>query len=679
MSPYTLGEERCARMIRYFRNNIIRIKLLAIVVVTTLGLAVYKTLLGGYLMGFTGAASDLYRTSSIISMVSFALAGFTVFFQIIKPFQRFYNLVRDGQPVAETLFKRALRISKTIARFAFVVNFLFYGFSSLLMYALNYAGQVPDFWLGLRYGVFNMATNLTTAFMAALLQVTYIDFLLNRYKKKLKVYTLGNHREMKIRTKLLLFSAATILYLLSFVAIPAFNKLESERVVRTALRQALQSEMSKEEIRHEFVRELEKDSTGEFVTFTVIISLGLTVIIMGAAVLIFLEFNRRLIDVRKNLAELTGGEGDLSVRLPITRADEIGELAGDVNHFMSFLSELVGRVKLTIIDVKKTVDDLTGSLSQANGQIENMIRETGLVGLTLEKQNEITITASGNIDRTLSSIDAVRERITDQAAVVEENSASITQITQNIRQVHDSTERATRITRELEGSSNQGSATVNDAIGAITDIAVFSGEVREAGELISAIAAQTNILAMNASIEAAHAGAFGRGFAVVADEIRKLAEIASQSVSQILDTIRSMDDKIKRAVELANASGEALDKIFAGMKNSAQVTDQIAQAMTEQAAGAGQMQNSFMRLVSSTQELRNFIRSQAETSDALQREMLRFVTHSQTIAESMEKLRSHDESVKMELSHVLTVAARSRQLVEELYNRILKFKVDGDN
>jgi methyl-accepting chemotaxis protein len=438
------------------------------------------------------------------------------------------------------------------------------------------------------------------------------------------------------------------------------------------------SDLSKDDIYIQNEKELATDSTDEYSRYTILISLGLTIIIMGSASILFLEFDRRLKEIHKSLDELTRGEADLGRRFTITKFDEIGRLMHNFNRLMQFLSELFSRVKQTIFDVKKATDELTASLSKANSEIETMIGETGAAHTALDEQHGITQETTKNVDATLQSIQSVRTRISDQAAIIEQNSASITEITQNIHQVHETTERAMDITRELEISSVKGSDAVNDTIEAISDIAAFSKEVREAGEIISTIANQTNILAMNASIEAAHAGTFGRGFAVVADEVRKLAESASRSAGEILKTIRSMDEKIQHTVELAHFSGNTLEKIFEGMKRSAELVTQITHAMSEQSQGANEIQNSFMHLLSATEGLKDFITTQSQISDVIKKEMARFVSHSLAVTRSMETLLVGDNKVKTEVARVLTIAGQNDSLVGELFERIMKFKLDGE-
>ncbi|MBN2352161.1 MAG: HAMP domain-containing protein [Spirochaetales bacterium] len=661
-----------------FTRNALRIRLLLIAVATTALLAIYKTALGKYLMGLNSATSALYDVTSKFSIAFFSLAGFTLFYFLCSGVQTFYNLARAGEPIPEGVLVRASRITTTVLNFTFWVNFSFYGVSSLLMYFLNYYGKV-EFFLGLRFGIFNMVTNFSTAFVASLLQITFMDYALDPAKKLLKVHYLKpRDKDMRIRTRLLLFTAATIVYMACFIALPAFNKLDEERNLREGIRRALQSEESKADILKRYDADFKAVPIEEYTRYTTIITIGLFVIIMGSSFMIFLEFNRRLRDVSTNLNELTKGEGDLSRRLPITKYDEIGHLTHNFNRFMQFLSELFSRVKQTAFDVKKTTDQFTASLSNANAEIEAMMEETQAVHVTLEGQGAINARMARSLDTAFRSIEGVRERIGDQAAVIEQNSASIIQITENIHEVHENTERAMRLTGELEESSARGSDAVNDTVEAVSDIAAFSKDVKEAGEIISSIANQTNILAMNASIEAAHAGGFGRGFAVVADEIRKLAELASQSAGEILAVMRSMDEKLTRTVDLAAQSGGELEKILDGMKRSAEVVTQITHAMSEQSSGANEIQKSFQHLLQATEELTAFIATQARVSNDIKQETDKFVAHSQSITESIQRLLASDAKVKTEVARVLSLAAANSGLVGALYDRVMKFRIEDE-
>jgi methyl-accepting chemotaxis protein len=158
-----------------------------------------------------------------------------------------------------------------------------------------------------------------------------------------------------------------------------------------------------------------------------------------------------------------------------------------------------------------------------------------------------------------------------------------------IKAVSSSTEEAERLMEVLKGSSSKGKENLDQVSQMVKDIAERSKELEQANALISGIAARTNLLAMNAAIEAAHAGAAGRGFAVVADEIRKLAEQSTSQSTQVKNTITTINKSIQDVVLGSETSHHSFEDILTNMSGLARVTMEIKSSMEEQVAGSTQV------------------------------------------------------------------------------------------
>ncbi len=658
-----------------FTRNSLRIKILLIVISSIIILAGYKILLGSYLMGFTAETDQTYKILGYISLLFSSVIGLFIFYILLKPFQIFYNLASSNRQIPEKIFRKAKFISRKIPVPVFVLNLGFYTVSSLIMYLLIYS-KVPDASEGLRFGVFNFVTNMATGFISSLVQLTFIDFVLNKPKQLLKVHYIKGEKELSVKSRLLLFTAATIFYLLSFIAIPAYNKLHNEARFKEKVHTLLLSSASKEEIYDQLKNDLSEDVSIEYSYNTVFISMGLFIIIMVSGFMIFLEFDSRLRNINSHIIQLTEAGGDLSRRLHIIKYDEIGRLTFVLNNFIQFLSDVFRKVQATIYDVRNSTDELNKSFSIAGEEIERMIGQTENVYDVLKKQRSITENTNEELDKTLSSVEMVGTRINDQAAVIEQNSASIVEMTENINSVNKNTQNAMHITNKLEDSSQQGSDAVTNTIESIHDIAAFLKKVKEAIEVIGTISSQTNILAMNAAIEAAHAGEYGKGFAVVADEVRKLAELSSESAQEILTIMHAMEEKIERTVELSQLSGSSLTAIIDGMQNSTNLVTQIAATMSEQARGANYIRDSFTNLLQVTDELKEFISQQSMVSDKLKNEMAKFIEYSLSIQKTLEELVQSDQRVKQEVRSVLKVSEKNKLLVDDLFQLINRFKFE---
>jgi methyl-accepting chemotaxis protein len=656
-------------------RNSLRIKIMVIVIFSVVILAGYKIMLGSYLMGFTEETDQVYKVRGYLSLLFCSVVGLSIFYILLKPFQIFYNLASSGQQIPEKIFIRAKKISSKMHLPVFILNLGFYTISSIIMYILIYS-KVADVNDGLRFGIFNFVTNIATGFIAALVQLTFIDFMLNKPRQLLKVYYIKGEKELNIKSRLLLFTAATIFYLLSFIAIPAYNKLNNEARFKEKVHTLLLSPASKEEIYDQIKNELLQDVSVEYSYNTVFISMGLFIIIMASGFVIFMEFNSRLKDINSHIIQLTEAGGDLSRRFNIIKYDEIGRLTFILNNFMQFLSDLFFKVQATIYDVRNSTEELNKSFSIAGEEIEKMIGQTENLHQVLKEQRSITENTTEELDKTLSSVEMVGTRINDQAAVIEENSASVVEMTENINSVNKNTQNAMHITNKLEDSSQQGSDAVTNTIESIHDIAAFLKKVKEAIEVIGTISSQTNILAMNAAIEAAHAGEYGKGFAVVADEVRKLAELSSESAQEILAIMHAMEEKIERTVELSTQSGSSLAAIIDGMQNSTNLVTQIAETMSEQAKGANYIRDSFTNLLQVTEELKEFISQQSMVSDKLKKEMTNFIDYSLSIQKTLEGLVQSDQRVKDEVRSVIKVSEKNKLLVDDLFQLINRFKFE---
>ncbi|MBN1798004.1 MAG: methyl-accepting chemotaxis protein [Spirochaetales bacterium] len=652
-----------------------RIKILLIVIISIVILAGYKIMLGSYLMGFTTETDQTYKLLGYLSLLLCSLIGLSVFYILLKPFQIFYNLASANQQIPENIFAKAKFISRKMPVPVFLLNLGFYVISSFIMYVLIYS-KVPDASEGLRFGIFNLVTNLSTGFIAALVQLTFIDFMLNKPRQLLKVHYIKGEKELSVKSRLLLFTAATIFYLLSFIAIPAYNKLHNQALFKEKVHTLLLSPASKTEIYDQLKNELADDVSLEYSYNTVFISVGLFIIIMVSGLVIFMEFDSRLRNIKSHIVQLTEAGGDLSRRFHIIRYDEIGRLTFVLNNFIQFLADVFRKVQITIYDVRNSTDELDKSFSIAGEEIEKMIGQTENLHDVLKEQRSITENTTGELDKTLASVEMVATRINDQSAVIEQNSASIVEMTENINSVNKNTQNARHITNKLEDSSQQGSSAVTNTIEAIHDIAVFLKKVKEAIEVIGTISSQTNILAMNAAIEAAHAGEYGKGFAVVADEVRKLAELSTESAQEILTIMHAMEEKIERTVELSQQSGTSLSSIIDGMQNSTNLVTQIAETMSEQARGADYIRDSFTNLLQVTEELKEFIAQQSMVSDKLKNEMTRFIDYSLSIQKTLEGLVQSDQRVKQEVRSVIKISEINKLLVDDLFKLINRFKFE---
>jgi methyl-accepting chemotaxis protein len=302
-------------------------------------------------------------------------------------------------------------------------------------------------------------------------------------------------------------------------------------------------------------------------------------IIVTSLVMVYLLLHKFIMaplsQLRTITRDIAEGEGNLTKRVPVTGKDELGELAENFNRFIEKLQRSIRRVG-------EVTDRVASASAQLSATADEMAKgadtQTQRMAQSATAVEEMTMTA-GEVARNSQEAAAIAQETTQTAqnghAVVNETVAGMQQLSEAVGQ----------------------SATIISALGSSSD------QIGEIVRVIEDIADQTNLLALNAAIEAARAGEQGRGFAVVADEVRKLAERTTKATKEIGDMIRqiqkdtksavaSMEEgtgKVTSGVALANKTGEALSRIQEMVQSTASMIQQIAGAAEEQSTATRQI------------------------------------------------------------------------------------------
>jgi methyl-accepting chemotaxis protein len=256
------------------------------------------------------------------------------------------------------------------------------------------------------------------------------------------------------------------------------------------------------------------------------------------------------------------------------------------------ISDPLQRAVLTLERV--AAGDLTVSLDvQTEEEVGRMAAALnaalGKLRSTLQTVTDTAVSVSASSQELASAADALASGSQEQAASLEETSASLEEITATVRQSADSARQANQLAASSRELAETGQATVSEAVSAMQEISVASVKISNIISTIDDIAFQTNLLAVNAAVEAARAGDEGRGFAVVAAEVRNLALRSATEAKAIKALVRATLEKVERGTILVNRSGQTLQNIVDSVRRVTDIVGEISASADEQSSGIEQI------------------------------------------------------------------------------------------